>query len=96
MRGGLTPSHQNFIKYETLQESDNLDYISRLILTVLQKDLQIIISLLNILVEYCPEKCIAYMKKILAMFMITIISGPGAHTGSEERGEMGVAVFVLI
>ena len=81
MRGGLTPSHQNFIKYETLQESDNLArlYISRLILTVLQKDLQIIISLLNILVEYCPEKCIAYMKKILAMFMITIISGPGAY-----------------
>ena len=35
------------------------------------------------------------MKKILAMLMITIISGPGAHTGSEERGEMGVAVFVL-
>ena len=66
MRGGLTPSHQNFIKYETLQESDNLArlYISRLILTVLQKDLQLIISLLNILVEYCPEKCIAYMKNI--------------------------------
>ena len=44
------------------------------------------------MVEYCPEKCIAYMENIDNAHDYDYFRAR-AHTGSEERGELGFAVF---